>query len=154
MNMYEGQSKPTKHYRVTTVQIGVLSQTIATEAEIPKLKEGMDFFVNLANGEAIINPPFGEIIKYEDGIPGWGFEAWELTKASILASGDYVKLSSDNPSAGMVRTLRAACGDTFELQHFFRTRRNPSYGIKINTKRCWRVVESLEHAPSSAESEE
>lgn len=140
MNMYQGQSKPTKRYSITTVQNGVLSQTFVTGAEIPKLKEGMDFFANLANGEVRIKLPNGQIREYHDGIPGWGFDAWDLTKAGILAAGDYVELPSDNPSAGMVRTLRAACGDSFDLQHYYKTRRAPSYGVKINIDRTWCLV--------------
>ena len=133
---------PNKRCTVITIRNGILAEAKVPKHLVSKLKGSVDFYENKLTGEICYKTPSGEPKEYPDGVPDFGPEMWDFLEEIILAHGDYVALPSENWAATRVCRLRSICGDSFELQYFFKTRRSPGYGVRIRTERSWMFVKS------------
>jgi hypothetical protein len=113
-----------------------LTQKKAMLEEIGKMKP-VDLQVNEPKGEIIFRSEDGKI----NTISGLGFYLWQLLINILWAMGDLIKLDSINFVNARVCRLRSKFKDS--NSYFFKTQKNPIYGICLNPDRSWRFIERL-----------
>jgi len=142
------KSKPKglkKHYKITTIRDGQMSEQVLTRQERDRLDPN--------DVDVQIDEPLRAIsIKQKDGMksatfgpedmPGFGEVEWKLLTDIMFSGGDMLKLEQDCSIHQRVRRLRRFFGDSKDRARFFITAAKP-YGIAIATARTWRFVEVL-----------
>ena len=128
-------------YRVITCKTGHIEQILMTKEDKERLAPAdVDFHFDYTNGQLFVKTQKGKIKDYSKTFP-FGPCAWEMVEQVLRAAGDFVNLESANYVSATLARIRKVLDDHFKDEHFLITRRNPVYSVRLNVKRCWRLIQ-------------
>lgn len=129
-----------RKYLDSTFRKGLLRQKVISREQAMRMTgDDVDLQINEATGEASFKNKDGKRQKLQN----LGTRLWTLLLDVLWAEGDLVELRSENHVNALVRRLRKAFSDDVKHQWFFITRRDPSYALRANIQRNWRILEVL-----------
>jgi hypothetical protein len=149
------QKRQRKQYIVATLRDGVLRRKIITQKERRRLDfKDVDVEIDESRGIVYVKNANGKIEEKH-----LAKRIWDLLVDIFWSEGDRYELLSNGNVNQVVRLLRAAFGDSKSRdpkdpdakpgERFFITDANPTYSIRLNTRKTWRFIEVLAEAPKS-----
>ena len=135
----------TKHYKITEIRAGQMTDRILTRRKRDALDPN--------DVDVQIDEPRREVsIKRRDGVKSktrgprkkryLGNPEWRLLSDAVFLAGDLMELKQSERVHQWVSRLRRFFGDSKKRQRFFITTA-ALYAIAINTERTWRFIEAL-----------
>ena len=135
-----------RHYKVTVVCNGQMSEQILTRQERDKLDPNdVDVQIDEPRQEICIKHKGAtkSACYHANDMAGIGIREWNLLVETVFSAGDVVPLDSLAHIHQRVARVRRLFRDSKDEEWFFITTIMPNYGIALNTNRSWRFIEVL-----------
>jgi hypothetical protein len=126
-------------YLVLTCRDGIIEQQILFKEGKNNLPEDVDAQFDETTGENYIKVSKKIIVRNISRGPYF----WDNLKTIMMKGGDLTPIrSKGNHVAARIARIRRQFGDSYSKGSFFITVKNPTKGIRWNTKKSWRIIQA------------